>query len=167
MKIKILLSVLLAWPLLGLSQENINFAAYFENQTMRVDVFHSGDAKEERFTIDRIFRAGPLGRQSAPHHRSLRPGPLPAAGERCGFRHPDLQQGLRQLFRRIQDHRTGSERDHQNVFRNTAHAFSQKQGPPGNPAARPAEPSPAAVRPGDRSRRPCSSSTKSSPATCK
>lgn len=59
MKIKILLSVLLAWPLLGLSQGNSNFATYFENQTMRVDVFHSGDAKEERFTIDRISQQGP------------------------------------------------------------------------------------------------------------
>jgi len=59
MKVKILLSALLAWPLLGLSQGNINFATYFENQTMRVDVFHSGDAKEERFTIDRISQQGP------------------------------------------------------------------------------------------------------------
>jgi hypothetical protein len=59
MKIKLLLSVLLAWPLLGLSQGNIDFATYFENQTMRVDVFHCGNAKEELFTIDRIFKQGP------------------------------------------------------------------------------------------------------------
>jgi hypothetical protein len=59
MKIKILLAVLLALPLLGLSQGNVNFAAYFENQTMRIDVFHSGDAQKETISIDKIFIRGP------------------------------------------------------------------------------------------------------------
>jgi hypothetical protein len=59
MKVKIWLAVLLAWPLLGLSQEKINFAAYFENQTMRVDVFHGGDSQKETLYIDKIFIQGP------------------------------------------------------------------------------------------------------------
>jgi hypothetical protein len=59
MKIKILFSLLLAWPLLGLAQGNSNFVTDFEDRTMRVDVFHSGDAKEESFTIDRVIQEGP------------------------------------------------------------------------------------------------------------
>jgi hypothetical protein len=59
MKVKILLSALLVWPLLGLSQANINFAAYFENQTMRVDVFHGGDTQKETMSIDKIYIQGP------------------------------------------------------------------------------------------------------------
>jgi hypothetical protein len=59
MKVKILLAVLLVWPLLGLSQENINFATYFENQTMRVDVFHGGDTQKEMISIDKIYIQGP------------------------------------------------------------------------------------------------------------
>jgi len=59
MKVTILLAVLLAWPLLGLSQANFDFTAYFENQTMRVDVFHGGDAKQETICIDKIYIQGP------------------------------------------------------------------------------------------------------------
>jgi hypothetical protein len=59
MKKNILVFALMAWPLLGLSQGNIDFATYFEDQTMRVDVFHSGDAKEELFYIERILQQGP------------------------------------------------------------------------------------------------------------
>lgn len=59
MKVKILLLVLLTWPLLGLSQGNINFFAYFENQTMRVDVFHGGDMQKETLSIDKISIQGP------------------------------------------------------------------------------------------------------------
>jgi hypothetical protein len=59
MKVKILLAVLLAWPVLAPCQGNVDFAAYFEDRTMRVDVFHTGDAKEEMFAIDRIIQEGP------------------------------------------------------------------------------------------------------------
>jgi hypothetical protein len=59
MKIKLLLAVLLAWPLLAPCQGNIDFAAYFTNQTMRVDIFHSGDAQKETLSIDKIYIQGP------------------------------------------------------------------------------------------------------------
>jgi len=36
----------------------INFKSYFENKTMRVDYFHSGNATEEHFSIDRILNDG-------------------------------------------------------------------------------------------------------------
>jgi hypothetical protein len=59
MKVKILLAVLLLWPVLAPGQGNIDFSAFFTGQTMRVDVFHTGAAKEEIFTIDRIIQEGP------------------------------------------------------------------------------------------------------------
>jgi hypothetical protein len=56
---KILLALVLAAALSGYAQETIVFETFFENLTMRVDVFHSGDAKEEFFTIDRISKQDP------------------------------------------------------------------------------------------------------------
>ena len=59
MKKTILVIILLSCTLPGQQLEKIDFAAFFENQTMRLDVFHSGDAKKEMFTIDRIAKQGP------------------------------------------------------------------------------------------------------------
>jgi len=59
MKIRILLALIAGWPLLASAQGTIDFSAYFVDQTMRVDVFHTGDAKEEMFAIDRIIQEGP------------------------------------------------------------------------------------------------------------
>ncbi len=56
---KTLLAVFLLTPFLAQAQGGIEFAKYFEDRTMRVDVFHTGDAKEEMFTIDRIIQEGP------------------------------------------------------------------------------------------------------------
>ncbi len=56
---KILLAVFLLMPLLVVAQEGTEFERYFEDRTMRVDVFHTGDAKEEMFTIDRVIQEGP------------------------------------------------------------------------------------------------------------
>lgn len=36
----------------------INYKSYFENKTMRLDYFHSGDADEEHFSVDRILNEG-------------------------------------------------------------------------------------------------------------
>jgi len=36
----------------------INFEDYFETKTMRVDYFHSGNAEEEHFSIDRVLNDG-------------------------------------------------------------------------------------------------------------
>jgi len=55
---KIFLVIFLAAALAGYAQEAIEFEKYFSGPTMRVDVFHSGDAKEEMFTIDRLIREG-------------------------------------------------------------------------------------------------------------
>ncbi len=40
------------------AQPNPHFDQYFENQTMRVDYFHIGDADSEIITIDRIYQYG-------------------------------------------------------------------------------------------------------------
>jgi len=56
---KIFLAIFLAAVLAGYAQETIEFDKYFAGPTMRVDVFHSGDAKEEMFTIDRVIQEGP------------------------------------------------------------------------------------------------------------
>jgi hypothetical protein len=54
----ILLALILLIPFLAPAQDNVNFEQYFENWTMRIDVFHTGDAKEELFTLDKIYRQG-------------------------------------------------------------------------------------------------------------
>jgi len=56
---KILLAVFLLAPFLAYAQEAANFEKYFADSTMRIDVFHTGDAKEEMFTIDRVIQEGP------------------------------------------------------------------------------------------------------------
>jgi len=48
------LSLLL--PLGLLSKESANFNHYFSDDTMRVDYYHTGDAAEELFTIDCVYR---------------------------------------------------------------------------------------------------------------
>ncbi|MCJ7524564.1 MAG: IgA Peptidase M64, partial [Candidatus Aminicenantes bacterium] len=56
---KIFLAIFLLAVLAGYAQETSEFEKYFAGPTMRVDVFHSGDAKEEMFTIDRVIQEGP------------------------------------------------------------------------------------------------------------
>jgi len=56
---KILLAVFLLAPFLAYVQEPVDFEKYFADRTMRIDVFHTGDAKEEMFTIDRVIQEGP------------------------------------------------------------------------------------------------------------
>ncbi len=56
---KILLAVFLLAPFLAYAQEAVDFEKYFVDRTMRIDVFHTGDAKEEMFTIDRVIQEGP------------------------------------------------------------------------------------------------------------
>ncbi|HUU06376.1 MAG TPA: M64 family metallopeptidase [Patescibacteria group bacterium] len=56
---KMLITLILLIPFLAPAQEGVAFDKYFLDLTMRVDVFHSGDAKEEMFTIDRLVQEGP------------------------------------------------------------------------------------------------------------
>ncbi|MEI6614890.1 MAG: peptidase M64 N-terminal domain-containing protein, partial [Chrysiogenales bacterium] len=66
MKNNILFSFLLLWPLLGFTQDHVDFNAYFENQTLRVDVFHGGDSQKEALSVDKIYIQGPWA--GNPHH---------------------------------------------------------------------------------------------------
>lgn len=56
---KALITLILLMPILVPAQDALEFEKYFLDQTLRVDVFHSGDAKEEMFTIDRVIQEGP------------------------------------------------------------------------------------------------------------
>ncbi len=38
--------------------QTINFNRYFENQTLRIDYYHTGNAQKDRITIDRILATG-------------------------------------------------------------------------------------------------------------
>jgi hypothetical protein len=55
----LLLAVIVLFPLLAPSQDAVEFEKYFLDQTLRIDVYHSGDAKQEMFTIDRLVQEGP------------------------------------------------------------------------------------------------------------
>ena len=59
-KTLVLLAILLV-ARSGYSQKvtNVNFNDYFSEKTMRVDLFHSGNATEEHFAVDRILSDGP------------------------------------------------------------------------------------------------------------
>ena len=55
-------SLCLLWlllPALALAQANVDFGKYFVDRTMRIDLFHTGDAREEMFTVDRVIAEGP------------------------------------------------------------------------------------------------------------
>ena len=56
---KMLITLILLMPILVPAQDALEFEKYFLDQTLRVDVFHTGDAKEEMFTIDRLIQEGP------------------------------------------------------------------------------------------------------------
>jgi hypothetical protein len=56
---KALLLLALLPSFLALAQERVEFTDYFVDRTMRVDVFHTGDAKEEMLTVDRVIEEGP------------------------------------------------------------------------------------------------------------
>lgn len=50
--------LLLFSPLLSFSQHQVIFTDYFVDQTLRVDYYHTGDAKNEFFSLDKIYRQG-------------------------------------------------------------------------------------------------------------
>ncbi len=45
-------------PLVSNAQKTVNFDQYFTDQTMRIDYFHTGDAKSEIYSLDKIYRQG-------------------------------------------------------------------------------------------------------------
>lgn len=57
---KILSVILFVWlsPLVLLAQGALSFDEYFVDQTLRIDYFHTGDAKNEWFSIDRLYAEG-------------------------------------------------------------------------------------------------------------
>jgi hypothetical protein len=50
------LLLLFAW---AQAQDPNFFDRYFNNQTLRIDYYHTGEAKSEIFTMDKIFKEGP------------------------------------------------------------------------------------------------------------
>lgn len=56
---KTMMTLLLLLPLLAAAQGTVAFEKYFIDRTMRIDVFHTGDAKQEMFTVDRVILEGP------------------------------------------------------------------------------------------------------------
>jgi hypothetical protein len=51
-------SLIFIIPISLFSQQNINYEDYFIDKTMRIDYFHTGDAKNELVTIDQIYQYG-------------------------------------------------------------------------------------------------------------
>ncbi|MBN2399712.1 MAG: peptidase M64 [Candidatus Aminicenantes bacterium] len=58
MKNKILLAVIALCPILASAGGSIDFGAYFNDRTMRVDMFHCGDAQKETLSVDHIYVQG-------------------------------------------------------------------------------------------------------------
>jgi hypothetical protein len=56
---RLFLAIVCFMPLLLPAQDAIEFGKYFKDRTMRVDVYHTGDAKEEIITLDRVIQEGP------------------------------------------------------------------------------------------------------------
>jgi hypothetical protein len=52
------LGLLLFWALILPAQGQVNFDEFFLDQTLRVDYYHIGDAKEEWVTIDQMYQQG-------------------------------------------------------------------------------------------------------------
>jgi hypothetical protein len=56
---KNMLALILFLPLLVTAGDAVEFEKYFVDRTLRVDVFHTGNAQEEMVTIDRLIQEGP------------------------------------------------------------------------------------------------------------
>ena len=56
---KVILAFMLLVPFVAAAQDAVEFEKYFSDRTLRIDVFHTGDAKQEMFTIDRVIAEGP------------------------------------------------------------------------------------------------------------
>ena len=46
------------------NQGDVDFDAWFQNKTMRVDYFHTGNVKEEKFAVDKVLSDGEWGGSS-------------------------------------------------------------------------------------------------------
>ena len=55
---RLLVITLFFLPLQIQAQDNVIFDQYFEDQTLRIDYYHTGDAKTEEFCLDKIYRQG-------------------------------------------------------------------------------------------------------------
>ena len=55
----LLVALLTIYVGIGQNVQYLNYKAFFENKTMRIDYYHSGDADEEHFSVDRILNDGP------------------------------------------------------------------------------------------------------------
>jgi hypothetical protein len=55
---KNLLFLLLWMPFVSNAQKTVNFDQFFTDQTLRIDYFHTGDAKSETYSMDKIYRQG-------------------------------------------------------------------------------------------------------------
>ncbi len=49
---------LFSLPLLAKAQNRVDFGQYFEDQTLRIDYYHTGDSKTEEITLDRMYKQG-------------------------------------------------------------------------------------------------------------
>lgn len=56
--LKSLLIIILCFQIKIFSQTNFSFDDYFLDETMRIDYFHIGDSKNEKITIDKIYKYG-------------------------------------------------------------------------------------------------------------
>jgi hypothetical protein len=45
----------------AINKGDVDFNAFFINKTMRLDYFHTGNAKEEKFAVDKVLSDGPWG----------------------------------------------------------------------------------------------------------
>jgi hypothetical protein len=56
---KKILSIVFSFiPLYLYSQEQVIFNQYFEDQTLRIDYYHTGDARNEEICIDKLYKQG-------------------------------------------------------------------------------------------------------------
>jgi hypothetical protein len=55
---KYLLFLLVMISMMSNAQQSVDFDHYFTNQTLRIDYFHTGDAKSEIYSLDKIYRRG-------------------------------------------------------------------------------------------------------------
>lgn len=50
--------VLVLFPVLLFSQNDVQFSQYFKDATMRIDYYHIGDAKYQTITVDKVYQQG-------------------------------------------------------------------------------------------------------------
>ena len=129
------------------------FDEYFVDKALRIDLFQSGDAKDERVTVHQHLRRGDLAGIEDRPPPALRPGPLRPQGLRCRLQPSCFPAGFDTMYAEYKTTSPGPGRRRRVFERSVRHPPAQAARSLRRREARQAQPPPSDLRPDHRSGR--------------